>query len=218
MATITFFTYAKESKAAPIFVKLSAGRQASRLIVKSGLYIDSDKWSNKTQTIKQRTWTDTDKSIIKKIRTLRNHIENELNDLYDVPTITWFQSVVDNCFKKKAADAKNLNDFISGYIKEAKSGEKKNKSGMNVAPGTVRAWEGFQRIFNEYQGVYTEKRLKALKDEKKKPRPTRTINYDDITFSFYENFRNFLVDEGYTPNTIGRFIKELKFFMHKSLN
>jgi integrase len=217
MATIKFFTYAKESKSAPIYVKVSAGRDAPRLILKSGLSVDPDKWSNTTQTIKQRTKTDADKKLIKKIDQLRSHIKTELDDMYDVPTLVWLQSVIDSCFKKRSAETKNLNEFISAYIKEAKTGDKQNYHGINLSPGTARGWEGFQRIFNEYQGVYTDKRLKELKKDNKKPRPLRILNYEDITNNFYNSFITFLVNEGYQPNTTGRFLKNLKYFMQKSL-
>jgi integrase len=217
MATIKFFTYAKENESAPIYVKVSAGRQASRLILKSGLTVDSDRWSNKTETIKQRIRSDSDKKLIQKIDKLRTHIKTELDDLYDPPTLVWLQSVIDSCFKKRSSETKNLNDFISAYIKETKSGDKQNPRGLNISLGTARGWEGFQRIFNEYQGVYTEKRLKALEEDNKKPRPLRILNYEDITVSFYNSFMTFLVNEGYQPNTVGRFIKNLKYFMQKSL-
>ena len=218
MPTIKFFIYVKENKSAPIYVKVSAGRLAPRLILKSGLYVDSDRWSNKTETVKQRTKNDSDKKLIQKIDKLRNHIKTELDDLNgDVPTLVWLQSVIDTCFKKRSAETKNLNDFITAYITEAKNGDKKNKDSIDFAPGTVRGWKGFQRIFNEYQGVYTEKRLMALKIEKKTPRPVRLLNYDDITTSFYDRFKAYLVNEGYQTNTTGRFIKVLKYFMQKSL-
>jgi integrase len=217
MATIKFFTYAKESKSAPIYVKVSAGREAPRLILKTGLSVDPDRWSNTTETIKQRTRNESDKILIKKIDQLRSHIKTEHDEMYDVPTLVWLQSVIDSCFKKRSAETKNLNDFISAYIKETKNGEKQNPRGLNITLGTARGWEGFQRIFNEYQGVYTEKRLKALAKDDKMPRPLRLLNYEDITVSFYNSFMTFLVNEGYQPNTVGRFIKNLKYFMQKSL-
>ena len=88
---------------------------------------------------------------------------------------------------------------------------------MDLAPGTVKAWKGFQRIFNEYQGIYTEKRIEWHTDNKKELRPHKTVDFENINIDFYNSFVNFLSDEGYKRNTIGRFIKELKMFMLKAI-
>lgn len=197
------------------------------IIIKSGLLVDPDRWSNKTQTIKQRIPTEADSILIKKLKELKELIIAEFGNEYAVRTKERLESVVMQFHTKKVKDAKTLNDYISKFIDDAKKGERKNKRKVNLAPGTIRILEGFKRIFGIYQGIYSEKDLKAIEGKnkklklEKKPllelRPLRKLDFNDINVDFYNSFVNFLSDEGYALNTQGRFIKGLKMMMKKSL-
>lgn len=222
MPTFTYFVSAKKRDLAPIYVRLSAGRKVD-LIVKTLLSVNPDRWSNDTETIKQRIKTEDDENLIKKLKGLKDHIEIEYKSFFGEYSKVWLESVVYQYHTKKDIKAKNLNDYIDKFIKEAKRGERKNKSAMNLASGTIRILEGFKRIFGEYQGIYTPERIEWHKDKdkhggKEKPlRPLRKVDFESINIDFYNSFVNFLTDEGYALNTIGRFIKGLKMMMKKSL-
>ncbi len=90
--------------------------------------------------------------------------------------------------------ATNFNDFITQFIIECESGKRKKKGGTtNVAPGTIKSYKGFQSQFNEYQKM----RL-------------RVIDFADLTLNFYNDFRLFLTEKEYSPNTIARMVKICK--------
>ena len=90
--------------------------------------------------------------------------------------------------------ATNFNDFITQFIHECESGKRKKKGGTtNVSPGTVKSYKGFQAQFKEYQNT----RL-------------RVIDFTDLTLDFYNDFRLFLTDKEYSPNTIARMVKICK--------
>jgi len=220
MATVNYYVSAKKMKIAPIYVRLLGGRQFD-LTVKTGLFVNPDRWSNKTQTIKQRITSDEDDKLIIKLKKLKDHIESEYKSYkgtYSKELLKeWLMEIIDRFHNKKNVKAKNLNDYIDMFIKEAEQGERKNKSKMNLAPGTVRIIKGFKRIFGEYQGIYTEKRKQWHIDNEKPIRPLKKLDFQDINIDFYNSFVNFLSDEGYLPNTQGRFIKNLKYIMKKSL-
>jgi site-specific recombinase XerD len=216
MATIKYFLYSAKRETAPVYIRLSAGR-GKDLIVNSGLLAEPSRWSNKNQTIKNRIKGKADDVLIKKLFDLKELINGKILENDREITREWLTDIISQFHNRKPNDAKNLNDYITLFISEAKNGNRKNKDSVNFAPGTVRMWEGFQRIFNEFQGKYTDKRIEELTKEKKKLRPVRIYDYDDITPTFYELFKTFLSNEGYTVNTIGRFIKSLKFFMLKAL-
>ncbi len=222
MATFTYFVSAKKRDLAPIYVRLSAGKNVD-LIVKTLLHVNPDRWSNDTETIKQRIKSDDDEILIKKLKELKGHIESEYKNYFGEYSKEWLSSVVYQFHTKKDIKAKNLNDYIDRFINDAKEGTRKNKSAMNLAPGTIRILEGFKRIFGEYQGIYTPERIEWHKDKdkhggKEKPlRPLRKIDFENINIDFYNSFVNFLSDEGYALNTQGRFIKSLKMMMKKSL-
>ena len=216
MATTNYFVSAQKRQIAPIYIRLSAGR-GTDLIVKSGLVVNPARWSNKTQSVKQRITTDDDDKLIKNLKGLHDHIESEFKNRHNGYTKEWLADVIYKFHNKKALDAKNLNDYIEKFIEEAKTGIRKNKSSMNLAPGTIRILEGFNRIFGEYQGIYSEKRKQWYEDNKKPLRPLRKLDFENINIDFYNSFVNFLSDEGYAMNTQGRFIKSLKLIMKKSL-
>jgi site-specific recombinase XerD len=218
MATLNYYVRAKKSETAPIFIRLSAGR-GKDLIIKSGLVVDADRWSNKKQSVK--LYTETNKSeekLMHRLNDLREHIMGEYKELYGAPTKEWLSDAITQFFSPRTGKAKTLNDYITAFIAEAKKGKRNNKDAMNYSPGTVRSWAGFQRIFNEYQGVYTEDRFAEIRENGKNPRPVKKLDFDDIDLTFYERFKAFLTSEGYKPNTTGRFIKNLKYFMQKSLD
>ena len=222
MPTVNYFVSGKKRKLVPVYIRLSAGR-GNDLIVPSGLKVDPHTWSNTTQTIKQRIKSDTDEKFIKNLSDLKEQIIGEIRTYYGEYSKEWLQDIIYKFHNKKSSNAKTLNEYIAQYIADAESGERKNKSAMNLAPGTVKAWKGFQRIFNEYQGVYTPERIVWHQDKdkhggKEKPlRPKKLIDFDNINIDFYHSFISFLTDEGYSRGTTGRFIKELKMFMKKSL-
>ena len=62
-----------------------------------------------------------------------------------------------------------------------------------MSPGTIKSYKGFQSQFTEYQKT----RL-------------RVIDFEDVTIEFYNDFRLFLTDKQYSPNTIARMIKICK--------
>ena len=90
--------------------------------------------------------------------------------------------------------ATNFNDFITQFINECESGRRKKKGGTtNVSPGTIKSYKGFQSQFKEYQ----QARL-------------RVIDFSDLTLDFYNDFRLFLTEKEYSPNTIARMVKICK--------
>lgn len=212
MATPKFYIRAVKTDPAPIYIRLSAGR-GNDIHVKSGISIDPDKWSNKRAAPKIY---DRPERNIEKIREQLNSLsEFVITELRNGnPTKEWLIDVVARFHKPQSSKVNGLNEYISAFIDESRDGDKRNKNAMNFSPGTVRSWQGFQRIFNEYQGVYTAKRLKKIKE----PRPVKLLDFDDIDAGFYDSFIKFLTNEGFKVNTIGRFIKILKYFMQKSLD
>jgi site-specific recombinase XerD len=229
MASIKFYIRGLKREKSPLFVRYSDGRKTD-LIVKSGLVVDTSLWSNKKEDLKIKIRTKDQIELLSKISDLRKLIDSRVlsdNGSSEKDKI-WLQNIINEFHNKKIIDAKTLNDFITQYITESKEGKHHNEHSMCFTPGTIRTWEGFQKVFNEYQGIYTEKRLQQIREENKKLkeegkpvkkiRLLKLVDFEDITLPFYESFRMFLINEGYQINTVGRFIKQLKYFMQKSLN
>lgn len=216
MATTRLLIKGAKRERVPVYVRLSAGRGVD-LFVKSGFTVKPDEWSNKRQGLKRQIKSDEDIKFEKQLRTLKELIETEVSRHTKEFSREWLERIITKFRTQKEPEAKTLNDFITKFIDDVEAGRVKNRSGRNVTIGTARALRGFQRIFNEYQGIYTSKRIEELDKNGTEKRRKHVLDFDDITIDFYISFKNFLTDEGYTPNTIGRFIKQLKYFMSKSL-
>lgn len=216
MATTTLLIKGAKRKTVPIYVRLSAGKGVD-LFVKSGFTVKPGDWVKDRQSIKPHLNSDEDSKFKKQLRLLKDHVETEVSKYKKEFTREWLQQTISKFHTQKEPDAKTLNEFISKFIGDVEAGQVKNRSGRNVTAGTARALRGFQKIFNEYQGVYTTKRIEKFSKEGKALRKKQILDFEDITIDLYISFKNFLTDEGYTPNTIGRFIKQLKYFMSKAL-
>lgn len=214
---INYIVNGTKRESVPIYVRFSHTREID-LRVKSGLFVDAERWSNRTQTIKQRITTESDNKLIEDLAALKKHIKNEFGNYHGSLTKEWLTSVINRFHNIKDDKADTLNGFIKSFIDSARSGDLKNKGAVNFAEGTVRAFEGFQRIFNEYQGIYIPKRIAELKKQKKQLRERKNVDFEDVTIDFYRDFVAFLSNEGYKVNTTGRFIKELKYIMRKALS
>jgi len=102
--------------------------------------------------------------------------------------------------KTKPAEASKItfNNFVAEYIRQCETGERlKQKSTQMIAASTVKGYKGFQAQLKAYQ----KKRHK-------------TIDFDDITLEFYDDFKRFFIEKQYSPNTIARHIRILKIILH----
>lgn len=96
-------------------------------------------------------------------------------------------------------------EFIELFIHQCETGERlKRRSARMIAPGTIKSYRGTLAQLQAYQ----KKRLKV-------------IDFDDVTLNFYDDLRRFFLEKTdkrgnprpYSPNTMGRHIKNLKIFL-----
>ena len=124
----------------------------------------------------------------------------------------WLKSAIDKYNDIKEPGSETLSQYINRFIDEATTGKRLFK-GKRYTFSTIKNYKGFEVQFNEYQGIYTEERLKELNEKQETPRPLKRIDFEDITIDFYNDFLSFFNDKNYSPNTIGRHIKHLKVIM-----
>lgn len=88
--------------------------------------------------------------------------------------------------------------FIEQYISECESGERlRQKSTRKITPGTIKNYHGFLAQMKEYQAVRK-----------------RVVDWDDLTFDFYNDYKQFFISKNYSPNTIARHIKNMKTILY----
>ena len=89
-------------------------------------------------------------------------------------------------------------EFVAQYIQECESGERlKQKSTRKISAGTIKNYKGFMYQMEEYQ--------KARK---------KVIDWDDLDFDFYRDYKQFFIKKKYSPNTIARHIKSMKTMLY----
>lgn len=90
-----------------------------------------------------------------------------------------------------------LKDFICRFISECESGERlRQRSTHRVAASTIRNYKG------------TLAQLAAFEKMK-----LCELDWDDMTLNFYDEWKMFLLRKQYSPNTIGRHVKNLKIWL-----
>ena len=222
MAKIKFYIRSKtEGQPATVYLRFSDTRKTD-IWTPTTEKIFPEYWSNKTQSFKQRIvynniFTEKDKTKIEaRFNNLKESISKDILELKGKPiTKDWLILTINKFNNKKSAGAETLNQFIKRFIAEITSGQRLNK-GKRYQFSTIKNYTGFETQLNEYQGIYTDERLKELKEKKENPRPLKMVNFEDITIDFYKKFLYYFNDKDYSPNTIGRHIKHLKVIMKQA--
>ena len=85
-------------------------------------------------------------------------------------------------------------EFVAQYVDDCETGNRlKMKSTRKITYGTIKGLRSFLARIKEYQ-------------EGRK----RVIDWDDLNLDFYNDFKQFYLAKGYSPNTIGGFVKKMK--------
>ena len=99
-----------------------------------------------------------------------------------------------------------LMEWIAEFIRQCQDGERlKRRSAKNVTDGTIKSYRGTLAQLESYQKT-----------------SHKAIDFDDITLDFYDDWRRFFLAKKdkngnprpYSPNTIGRHVKNLKIFLY----
>ena len=208
----TFILRCKEEKGtANVYVRVHSNKPIINLCVSTCLSVDIETWKKSQKDVKQmlkfrkeepQLWNKLDsisamlESFVKQEIAITSEIAKER-----IHSIVYAEQIAAEKERAEAeakaleeGQATNFNDFISQFIRECETGKRKKKGGTtNVAPGTIKSYKGFQSQLKEYQ----ETRL-------------RVIDFTDLTLDFYNDFRLFLTDKEYSPNTIARMVKICK--------
>ena len=92
----------------------------------------------------------------------------------------------------------SLTEFIEQYTKEVEDGTRLlNRSTMKIQYSTIKGYYG---VLNQIK-AYEKKRH-------------RIVDWDDMNFDFYDDFKQFFIEKNYSPNTIARNIRILKTMLY----
>lgn len=210
---VSFFIRNKKVGTSTLFARIRSSAKNVDIKTSTLLDVDVSAWENSQKSATKRKNFRNDennKAFIDKLDLIEGALNSILNSDADITKELIDRRIYDIVYSEQIAAEKeraeaeaiaiekeqavNFNGFIERYIHECETGKRKKKGGTtNIAPGTIRSYKGFQSQFKEYQ----ESRL-------------RIVDFPDLTLGFYNDFRQFLIDKSYSPNTIARMIKICK--------
>ena len=188
-----------------------------------GIKLSKDDWCFVESVLKKATEAQKNGSTISIRDTLALNlwnIKNGLDAMLNAGTVTIdaAKKYINNILRqdiikevehqKEEAKAKRMTlmGWIEEYIRQCESGERlKQKSTKTITPGTIKSYRTTKAQIEAYQA----KRHKI-------------IDFDDVTLDFYDDWRRFFLEKKnkkgeakpYSPNTIGKHVKNLKIFLY----
>lgn len=209
---VSFFIRSKKAEEATLFARMRS--RSKKIDIKTSTLIDVNvsAWEKAQEsTAALKRFRTANKEKIEKL----DAIESTLNAMIDADNIEVTNDIVSKriyeiVFAKQiqeekerqeaekraleAKQAKTFDAYVAQYIEECESGKrlKKGKT-TKIAPGTIKSYKGFASQLKAYE----ESRLVI-------------VGFEDLTIDFYNDFRAFLIEKNYRPNTIARMVKICK--------
>ena len=161
---------------------------------------------------KWRKYSKINPSFCKKVDAIQNELDNTLDN--DTPiTKEEMRQIIENIAYAEAKEAEQrrieekereeaeknrmtLNKYIAMYCDQITTGARQTEKGSNFAPSTVKTIKLALDQFTKFQ-----------------KETGRTYDFDDINMNFYYAYTAHLKKKGYSINTYGKCIKELKTIM-----
>lgn len=203
----------KEKGEAPIFVRLQSRKQNINHKLATPIQVDIKAWNNsKKGPVQLSNFRKANPEIVKKLDEIQKALESTLNNPVGL-TQEEFKQIVNDIIFKEAREAQKrnkeekakaeaekkrmtLNKYIAMYTDQIASGARQTERGRNFAPSTVKTVKLALDQFTKFQ------------NETK-----RTYDFNDINMDFYYAYTAHLKKKGYSINTYGKCIKELKTIM-----
>lgn len=160
----------------------------------TGIKIKPRFWNPELQKARQSRLFTQSESINETLENLSTTVKNAHRDLINArktPTPYKLKEELNKAlFKEEYAQKQGFLKFVDELIEQS-----------NRMKNTKKQWKQTLRKLVEFK--------KATQKE---------VDFDTIDLDFYNSFVHFLTKEGYTKNTIGGFIKNVKIFMNEAVD
>ena len=194
----------------PTSVRLFFRFNNQRLVYATGITIDPKYWNS----ISQRANTS---QKIKRDRQPYEEVNNRLTDHMQALKRVWYRYELANTIPSvdnlrtqldlelgKALpiaqkEKESFTAFIARFVHECKAGKRLTAKNTKYAEATIK---DYNKLFNH---------LIAYQVVIRKP-----VDYNIITLEFYTKYKNYLTQKGYTLNTIGALLKNIKILLKQA--
>ena len=203
----------KEKGEATLFVRLQSRKQSINYKIATPLVVDIEEWNSSYGDFKKwKKFCKAHEALADKLDAIQNELDSSLNNEKPISKEE-MREIVDKIAyaearqaeqkrkeeKEKQEAEKNrmtLNKYIAMYCDQITTGARQTEKGSNFAPSTVKTVKLALDQFTKFQ--------KETKHE---------YDFDDINMNFYYAYTAHLKKKGYSINTYGKCIKELKTIM-----
>ena len=214
MACYFYLESKRKNGLSPIFIRVQDPKHKTDIRQATKLLIEEKIWNTSRDTKEHRTFCKNPqiKKIFDDTDEIRNTIDQLIDDGKTIDKDGVRKIVSDIIYRgeREAAEAAaaeaarleaeanriTLRKFIEQFRKDIKSGRRMTDRGTVYAPGTINA---------------INQACERLKKFEKKMK--REYDFDDIDMNFYRDYTAYLNEQGYSINTTGKCIKELKAIM-----
>lgn len=221
MAKINFYVRSKD-KGQPATVYLRYSEERGRdFWIKTPEKVFPEHWSSKTGTFKPNiafttTFKESDKVATEgRFTELKQFISSNRLSLKQDVTKEWLRIIIDKYYHR-IEGGENINDYITRVVAEMRSGVRLNGT-RRFAVNSISSYAVFKHVFGEYQGIYTEKRVKYYEKNKISLRKLKPINFNHITTDFFSEFMTFCNEREFRPNNVSIIIQRLKTTMRMAM-
>ncbi len=195
---VLFFIKKRKNPYSKIYVRLWESKKYD-FTTSTGLQIKFDYWDNRNEKVKNKVEA-LDKDFInsKLLELKKNVIENFNLDYNSEKSISndWLKTKVDNFFNRVDESKPELTYFIDWIKVFIETAPKRLYKGKPISQSTLKKYTTTLNTLTQYEA-----------DRGKR------LRFEDITMTFYFDFvdfcRNILK---HSTNTIGTYIKKIKFF------
>jgi len=214
MSTVNFFLKNNKKNPSLIMVRISmnyyekdeeGNKIHKNLRMTTGEKIDPKFWDQKNQRAIKTNMFPQHPELNQRLKDLEtviiNVLRKMLNDGEWVDLGTFKDKLLHQLSKNNKV-VKSVNyptgfvSFIDKIIEESKSGLRTSKTGKLLQPSTLISYGNTKNTLIHYQDNVHKK-----------------LKFSDINMNFYHEFIQFMNAKGFSPNNIGKHIKNIKVFM-----
>lgn len=191
----------------PTYILLLYRFNTARLKYSTGCKISPANWNAETQRAHVDQKTRKDRQPFVEVNTILNRYESAVQTLAnrlllasESMTTDVLKQHLNQTFDKQAqADRKTrltFFEYVDQFITDCETGKRLTERSRQYSPNTVKDYKKTVRVLERYRLQH----------------PAR-LDFDAFTLTFYGRFKKYLTTTGYSLNTIGAIIKNLKILL-----
>ena len=207
MSTSFFIRTTKTKGLTKLFVRFQSVRQKINHKISTPLLVDIQAWNNsRNGAVQLMRWRDAHPELAQKMDEIKTTLDATLSDEVGISQKE-FAGVVDDVVyrevrharKKKEEEAKlpSLNEYVAQFLDQIASGARHTDRGRNYASSTVRSIRHALHQFTLFEQAVQ-----------------REYDFQDIDMAFYYDFTAYLKRKGYSINSVGKCVRQIKALLH----